>query len=198
MASLQRLADEFDHETAVTRKMLARLPDAQFGWRPHPKSFTAGDLACHIVESVGWARPILTAVEFDLDPASYRPFEATSQQALLDGLDRVAAAGRVAFTAVNEAALDEPWRLLIGGRPRWSKPREVVLRDFTFSHVAHHRGQLSVYLRLLELPVPGAYGPSADESSREAAPRTGEQGGSGYASLVTVLFGRRFAWAQTS
>ena len=71
---------------------------------------------------------------------AYRPFEATSQQALLDGLDRVAAAGRVAFTAVNEAALDEPWRLLIGGRPRWSKPREVVLRDFTFSHVAHHRG----------------------------------------------------------
>ena len=116
MASLQRLADEFDHETAVTRKMLARLPDAQFGWRPHPKSFTAGGLACHIVESVGWARPILTAAEFDLDPASYRPFEATSQQALLDGLDRVAAAGRVAFTAANEAALDEPWRLLIGGR----------------------------------------------------------------------------------
>jgi len=165
MASLQRLADEFDHEAAVTRKLLERLPDARFGWRPHPKSFTAGDLACHIVESVGWARTILTAVEFDVDPATYRPFAATSQEALLDGLDRAADAGRTAFAAASEAALDEPWRLLIRGRPRWSKPREVVLRDFTFSHVAHHRGQFSVYLRLLELPVPGAYGPSADEMS---------------------------------
>ena len=163
MATLQRLAVEFDQEATVTRKMLERLPGTQFGWRPHPKSFTAGDLACHIIECVGWVQPILTAAEFDLDPATYRPFAATSPAALLDGLDRAADAGRAAFAATNEAALDEPWRLLIRGRPRWSKPREVVLRDFTFSHVAHHRGQFSVYLRLLELPVPGAYGPSADE-----------------------------------
>ena len=109
-------------------------------------------------------------MEFDVDPATYRPFAATSQEALLDGLTRAADAGRAAFAAANEAVLDEPWRLLIRGRPRWSKPREVVLRDFTFSHVAHHRGQFSVYLRLLELPVPGAYGPSALSQMSSAPP----------------------------
>ena len=164
MSSRQRLADEFDRETQVTRTLLERLPDEHFGWRPHPRSFSAGDLAAHIVGCVGWAAPILTTSHYDVDPATYRPFTAGSRDTLLAGLDEAASAGRAAFAAIDDAALDEPWQLLIRGRSRWSRPREVVLRDFTFSHVAHHRGQFSVYLRLLNLPVPGAYGPSADDA----------------------------------
>jgi uncharacterized damage-inducible protein DinB len=160
----RRLAEEFEHESQVTRRLLERLPDAQFAWRPHARSFTAGELASHIVACVGWAAPILSTTRFDIDPATYRPFAAETRATLLAGLDDAAAAGRAAFAAIGDAALDEPWQLLIRGRPRWTRPREVVLRDFTLSHVAHHRGQFSVYLRLLDLPVPGAYGPSADDA----------------------------------
>lgn len=158
------LADEFAHEATVTRRLLERLPEAHFAWRPHPKSFSAGDLAAHMVECLRWAAPILTADHFDVDPASFQPFTAASRQALVDGCDAAAAAGDAAFAAITAAALDGSWRLLIRGRQKWARPRLVVLRDFTFSHLAHHRGQFSVYLRLLDVPVPGAYGPSADES----------------------------------
>lgn len=158
------LTDEFAHEAAVTRRLLERLPEARLAWRPHPKSFTAGDLAAHMVECLRWATPILAADHFDLDPATFQPFTAASRQGLLDGCDAAAAAGGAAFAAATVASLDESWRLLIRGRQKWERPRVVVLRDFTFGHVAHHRGQFSVYLRLLDVPVPGAYGPSADEA----------------------------------
>jgi uncharacterized damage-inducible protein DinB len=165
MGARQRLAEEFDHEARVTRTLLERLPDQHWAWRPHAKSFSAGDLASHIVACLGWAAPILSTARYDIDPKTYRQFTAGSSAALLAGLDEAAAAGRAAFAAATDAALEEPWQLSIGGRPRWARPREVVLRDFTFSHLAHHRGQFSVYLRLLDLPVPGAYGPSADDAA---------------------------------
>ncbi len=163
MAGLDHLTAEFDHETATTRTLLARLPAERLDWRPHPKSFTAGDLAAHIVDCVGWARPILTTAAFDVDPATFQAFRAGSIEALLAGLDAATAAGKAAFATASEASLLEPWRFLVRGRLRFERPRHIVLRDFTFSHLAHHRGQFSVYLRLLDVPVPGAYGPSADE-----------------------------------
>jgi uncharacterized damage-inducible protein DinB len=164
MASLRQLADEFDREAHVTRRLLERLPDDRFGWRPHPKSSTAGDLGAHIVDCLGWVTPILSTVAYDVDPAVFRPFSAASSDELVAGLDAAATAGREAFAAAGDTALEQPWRFLIRGRLRWERPREVVLRDFTFSHLAHHRGQFSVYLRLLDIPVPGAYGPSADDA----------------------------------
>ena len=163
MAGIERLSAEFAHETKTTRTLLARLPADRLGWRPHPKSFTAGDLGAHIVDCIGWASPILTTAEYNVDPATFQPFRAASLEALLAGLDMAAAAGDAAFATATEASLQEPWRFLVRGRLRFERPREVVLRDFTLSHLAHHRGQFSVYLRLLDVPVPGAYGPSADE-----------------------------------
>ena len=160
---LSRLAEEFDREARVTRVMLERLPADRFAWAPHPKSFTAGALASHLVDCVGWAGPILTAPEFNVDPATFRPFQARTPSALLAGFDAAVAAGRDGFATATAESLEAPWRLLVRGTMRFERPRVMVLRDFTLSHLAHHRGQLSVYLRLLDVPVPGVYGPSADD-----------------------------------
>ncbi|MGD9906644.1 MAG: DinB family protein [Dehalococcoidia bacterium] len=163
MSALAHLADEFDREAASTRRLLARLPDRHFAWRPHPKSFTAGELAAHTVDCLAWVAPVLTRSEYNVDPATFRPFTAATSMALVAGLDATADAGRRAIAAAAPADLEAPWRFLVRGRVKWERPRAVVLRDFTFSHLAHHRGQFSVYLRLLDLPVPGVYGPSADD-----------------------------------
>ena len=157
------LARELAHEAKTTRKLLERLPDDKLGWKPHEKSFTAGGLASHLVDCLRWADSILGADELDFDPAGYRPYQAGSVAELLATFDDRAACCELALAGVDDGALAQPWRFKIMGRQRFEKPRAAVFRDFTLSHLIHHRGQLSVYLRLLDVPVPGAYGPSADE-----------------------------------
>ena len=163
MTMLTALTSEFDRETATTRKHLERLPVDKFDWRPHAKSFTAGELAAHIIECIGFADPILSAAELDLDPGTYKPYHAASSAELLDAFDARVRAGKSALATATDATLAEPWRFKIMGRLRFERPRAAVFRDFTLSHLIHHRGQFSVYLRLLDLPVPGSYGPTADE-----------------------------------
>lgn len=160
---LRLLRQEFAEECRTTRRPLERLTDDRFSWRPHPKSSTAGMLAMHIVDCLGWVDAILTSDELVMDPAAYRPFVARSVPDLLETFDERAANGAARLAQTSEAALLEPWRLVLGGKVRFEKPRLAVFRDFTLNHVIHHRGQLSVYLRLLEIPVPGSYGPTADE-----------------------------------
>jgi uncharacterized damage-inducible protein DinB len=162
-AAREELACELARELATTRKLLERLPDERLGWKPHPKSFTAGALACHLIDCVRWVDAIFGGNELDFDPRQYRPTQATSVAELLANFDDRAACAQLALAGAADGALAQPWRFKILGRPRFEKPRAIVLRDFTLSHLIHHRGQLSVYLRLLEVPVPGAYGPSADE-----------------------------------
>jgi uncharacterized damage-inducible protein DinB len=163
MAMIDLLLAEFDHETRTTRKHLERLPADRLDWRPHEKSFTARALASHIVECVSWARSIIGSDEFDFDPAAYKPYIAASVPDLLKAFDDSVAEGHHALTAAADGDLMRPWRLKMSGKVRFEKPKAIVLRDFTLSHLIHHRGQLSVYLRLLEVPVPGSYGPTADE-----------------------------------
>lgn len=163
MAMIDSLIMEFEHEAKTTRKHLERLPDDQLDWRPHEKSFTARGLASHIVECVGWADSIFSKDELDFDPATYKPYRATSVADLLKAFDDKVAGGKHALAGVADADLMQPWRLKIMGRVRFEKPKAAVFRDFTLSHLIHHRGQLSVYLRLLNVPVPGSYGPTADE-----------------------------------
>ncbi|MGH9333015.1 MAG: DinB family protein [Vicinamibacteria bacterium] len=163
MKTIDSLIMEFEHEAQTTRKHLKRLPAEKLDWRPHEKSFTAGGLASHIVECVGWTDSIFTRDEFDLDPAVYQPYEASSVADLLKTFDDKVALGKKALAGAAETDMMLPWRLKIMGRVRFEKPRAEVFRDFTLSHVIHHRGQLSVYLRLLDVPVPGSYGPTADE-----------------------------------
>ena len=163
MTLIESIALEFDHEAQTTRRQLERLPDDKLDWRPHEKSFTARGLASHIVECVGWASVIFGMDEFDIDPATYQSYQAASVADLLKTFDEKVADGTRVLARATDTDLQQLWRLKIKGRVRFEKPRMAVFRDFTLSHVIHHRGQMSVYLRLLDIPVPGSYGPTADE-----------------------------------
>ena len=165
MTIIDSLIGEFEREAQTTRKHLERLPGEKLDWRPHEKSFTAGGLASHIVECVGWADSIFKEDEFDFDPATYKAYKAASVADLLKTFDDKIANGKQTLAEVSEADLVQPWRLKIMGRLQFEKPRAAVFRDFTLSHLIHHRGQFSVYLRLLNVSVPGSYGPSADEQA---------------------------------
>lgn len=163
MKLIDSLIAEFEHEAKTTRKHLERLPEDKLDWRPHQKSFTAGGLASHITEMVSWTDAILNQDEIDFDPATYKPYVAASVADLLKTFDDNVAKGRQALAGATDDTLQQPWRLKIRGRVQVEKPRAAALRDFALSHLIHHRGQFSVYLRLLDIAVPGSYGPSADE-----------------------------------
>jgi len=163
MTRIEFLLAEFAHETETARKHLERLPTDQFEWRPHARSFTAGQLGSHMVDCIRWIEPIFGADELDMDPTAYKPFQAKSVAVLLETFDgEVAKAKQVIASAADTSAM-QPWRLKVHGTVWFEKPREAVFRNMTLSHLVHHRGQFSVYLRLLEVPVPDSYGPTADE-----------------------------------
>jgi len=163
MTTIDSLAAEFQHEAQTTRKHLERLSDDTLGWRPHEKSFTTSELASHIVDCIRWAEPVFSGAELDIDPATYKEFQASSKTDLLKNFDEATAKCAAILSGVDDDALMQSWQLKVKGRSLFAKPRAAVLRDFILSHMIHHRGQLSVYLRLLNIPVPGSYGPSADE-----------------------------------
>jgi uncharacterized damage-inducible protein DinB len=167
MTIIDSLIREFKNEAQTTRKHFERLPNDKLDWRPHEKSFTAGGLASHIVECISWADAIFTKDEFDFDPATYKPYQATSATDLLKAFDDKVARCKQVLEGVEEETLTQPWALKMMGKLMFEKPRADVFRDFTLSHVIHHRGQFSVYLRLLNVPVPGSYGPSADEQAQQ-------------------------------
>ena len=163
MKVIDWLATQFDHETKTTRRHLERLPNDQLEWRPHEKSYTAGALASHLVECIKWTTVIFTKNEVNFDPATYKPYNAASTSELLETFEKVVADGKRVLEGVDDEAAMQPWSLKIGGKTLFERPRIDVFRDFTLSHLIHHRGQFSVYLRLLNIPVPGSYGPTADE-----------------------------------
>ena len=163
MRIIEWLATQFDRETKITRRHLERLPDDKFDWRPHEKSYTAGELASHLVECVNWTTEIFTKPGIDIDPATYQPYKATSTEEVLEGLEQAVANGKRVLAETNEEAAMQPWSLSVKGNKFFERPRVDVLNDFTLHHLIHHRGQFSVYLRLMDVPVPGTYGPSADE-----------------------------------
>ena len=169
MKLIDSLITEFEHEAQTTRKHFARLPNDKLDWRPHKKSFTAGGLASHITEIVTWTDAIFNQDEIDFDPATYKPYVATSVADLLKTFDDNVAKAKQVLASAAEENLEQAWKLKIMGRVQFEKPRAGVFRDFTLSHLIHHRGQFSVYLRLLEIPVPGSYGPSADDLESQAS-----------------------------
>jgi len=163
----QSLLYEFDHEMANTRKMLERVPDDRLEWRPHAKSWNMGALATHIAFLAGWAVDTIQKDSLDFAPPGEPPVrnpEASSRADLLAMFDRNVAATRAAISGASDEHLMKPWTLLAGGHEIFTMPRTVVLRSFVMNHGIHHRAQLGLYLRLNDIPVPGMYGPSADES----------------------------------
>lgn len=163
MSQIEALIAEFEHEAQTTRKHLERLPEDKLDWRPHEKSFTAIALAAHITEMTGWAEMILKEDELDFDPATYKPYQPTSLAELLKTFDANVAKTQRALAGATEDTLAQPFSFKIMGQEQFKRPKAATLRDVALSHVIHHRGQFSVYLRLLNVPVPGSYGPSADE-----------------------------------
>ena len=167
-----RIADtilpEWDQEMASTRRVVERVPDEKLDWRPHPRSWTVRELATHLVMVPSWTAVTIGQDSIDLAAPGHAETEvkpAASRVELLERLDRFAAEGREAVADASDERLLAPWTLLKGGTPVLTMPRTAVLRGFVLSHSIHHRAQLGVYLRLLDVPVPAIYGPSADEGA---------------------------------
>jgi uncharacterized damage-inducible protein DinB len=151
---------EFDQEMATTRRVLERVPSEKGEWKPHEKSFAIGHLAQLVSWMPGWIAQSLTQTELDLAKAGGYSFEPTAT--LLAEFDRNVNEARNALASVTGEALDVMWSLTHGGRVLYSAPRGETVRGH-LNHLIHHRGQLSVYLRLVDVPVPSIYGPTADE-----------------------------------
>lgn len=162
MPLVDALLPEFDHEMATTRKVLERVPGDRFAWQPHAKSFSLGALAAHVAALPAWGEATLTRSAFEIAD-NPRPVSPASHPDLMATFDQHVAAARAALTGRTDAELLAPWALTRRGTTIFSMPKAAVLRSFVLSHLIHHRGQLSVYLRLLDVSVPSIYGPSADE-----------------------------------
>lgn len=156
------LQQEFAEESASTRRILERVPEASFPWRPHAKSMTLGRLASHVADLPNRCVTIATTETFVRNPGT-PPFQAGSASDLLAHFDEAAAAAKAALSVLREDQLSAAWTLKFGEQTMAVLPRALALRRVFLNHLIHHRGQLSVYLRLLEVPVPGMYGPSADD-----------------------------------
>lgn len=153
---------EYDHEMSITRRFLERVPTDHTSYSPHEKSMPLGRLAAHLAEIPGWIEATLAHSEYDL--SGYVAPELSTSEALLAGFDSVVAHGREVLARTTDATMLEPWTLRSGEHVVFTAPKVGVLRSFVLSHMVHHRAQLGVYLRMLNVPVPGAYGPSADEA----------------------------------
>ena len=164
MAFKEALLAEFDHEIGSTRRLLERVPDAHLGWKPHEKSYSLGDLSGHIANLSTWMNRILESTELDLATVSDpRPAPPASRDEVLRRLDLNAQHARTRLAEQTDASLLAAWTLKNAGREMFTMPRSSVLRSFVFNHLIHHRGQLTVYLRLQNVPLPSLYGPTADE-----------------------------------
>ena len=168
MATIQELVQELEQEAATTRRTLARIPGDRLAWRPHEKSMTMGQLAAHVatlpalvVEMSTW--PSFDVVTSNEEIQAARP-DAESVAQVLEMLDRSVAQAMAALAGMDDGALAEPWRMVRGDEEVGTVPRGALFRSALFGHWSHHRGQLTVYLRLTGVPVPAIYGPSADEA----------------------------------
>jgi uncharacterized damage-inducible protein DinB len=162
MTISQLLLPEFEQEMGSARKILERVPDAKYGWKPHDKSMTMGRLASHVGEMAGWATETINKDKLEFS-RGMKPFLAESTAELLEAFDRNVVAAKAAIAGVSDEHLMLPWSLVFDGHVVFTMPRLNVLRSVVMNHLIHHRGQLSVYLRLNDVAVPGMYGPSADD-----------------------------------
>ncbi len=155
---------EFDQEFAETRRALERLPEDKFDWKPHEKSFTLHSLAAHLAEVPRWVKPTLEMDILDLDEQPWERVVPETREELLKHFDEGRTEARASLEQTSGETLMETWTMKHDGKVVMSMPKGVVLRSFVFNHNVHHRAQLGVYLRLLDVEVPGHYGPSADEA----------------------------------
>lgn len=166
MAIKEALLPEFDQEMASTRRALERVADQTFDWRPHEKSMTMGELASHLVNVPAWTEATLKQDVFDMDSPEGESFttpQAESNEDLLKKFDANVVSAREAIASTSDEDYQRMWTLKAGGNEMLQMPKIAVLRSFIMNHLIHHRGQLTVYLRQNDIPVPAIYGQSADE-----------------------------------
>jgi len=162
MPIAEGLLPEFDHEMATTRRVLDRVPDAKLSWKPHDKSMSFAELATHLARIPFWCTATLSGSSLDLATME-RPKPDSSRADVLKGYDERVAQARAMLAQATDSELLSPWTLKHGDQVFFTMPKISVLRSFVMNHSIHHRAQLSVYLRLNDIPVPAIYGPTADE-----------------------------------
>ncbi|MEM7309707.1 MAG: DinB family protein [Planctomycetota bacterium] len=156
------LLPELDHELATTRTLLEAVPEAQTSFRPHAKSWTLGELSLHVANVLTWLTITLETAEIELNDPEFVPPTFESAAATLAVFDANAEAARAALVAASDEQLFQPWTLRRGGQAMFTMPRVSCVRSFVLNHLIHHRGQLTVYLRMCDVPLPPVYGPTAD------------------------------------
>jgi uncharacterized damage-inducible protein DinB len=163
MAIKDALLPEFDHEMGTTRRLLERLPDDKLAWRPHSRSMTLGRLATHLAELPSWTQTVIKDSVFEIKPGEYKPSELGTRVEILALFDEKVSAARALIQSTGDGEMMATWTLRSEGHDVFTLPKAAVLRSFVMNHAVHHRGQLSVFLRLQDVPIPPIYGPSADE-----------------------------------
>lgn len=168
MAISEMLLAEFEQEMANTRRTLERIEDETLHWRPHERSMSMAELAGHLADVPSWVEQIMGKTEMDIAPPGGSDWEQFIPKTYLDILQRFDAnmeKARASLTGASDESFLAQWTLKKGGKEMFSLPRVAVLRTMVMNHQIHHRGQLTVYFRLLDVPVPALYGPSADEGN---------------------------------
>lgn len=159
------LLKEMENEARTTRKILERVPDGNYDWKPHEKSMSIRQLATHVAEIAGWLPLILNTDEMDFTKMEYKPAAINNQQELIAHFEKSLAEGMTALSAVNdEKLINETWTMRSGDIIHSADSKLDNIRH-CYCQIVHHRAQLGVYLRLLNIPLPGSYGPSADDTS---------------------------------
>ena len=162
MSMISMFRKELERESVITRKMLERIPDDKYDWQPHPKSMTIRQLSSHIAELPTWITMVLTTDELDFATSPYDPPKVDNTKDLMAFFEQSLENGFSQLKEENEALLDKPWTLRNGEEIYTADPKSGMIRT-TLNQITHHRAQLGVFLRLLNIPIPGSYGPSADE-----------------------------------
>jgi uncharacterized damage-inducible protein DinB len=165
MSLSETIAAELKQEAATTRKMLERLPASEFDWKPHEKSMSLSRLATHVIEMTSWVGETVTSNEIDFSKMDYAAPVVASTEQLVEMFDKEVAKCYDALDGVADEHFMQPWTLRNGEQVYFTMPRIAVIRGMCLNHMVHHRGQLSVYMRLRDIAVPAIYGPSADETA---------------------------------
>jgi uncharacterized damage-inducible protein DinB len=158
--------DELDRESTLSRRALERVPEGRYDWKPHEKSMPMGYLSTLVATMLGWIDMMVNQEALDFAPkggSGYKPQELRTTRELVQALDGAVAKARAALSGTTDEHLMTNWKLMAGGNLIVEQPRYLAIREGVFNHLAHHRGQLTVYLRLNDAPVPSIYGPTADE-----------------------------------
>ncbi len=163
MTMIDPFIQEFTHEAATTRRLFERIPEDSLPYKPHEKSYSMGELASHMAHSIAWAVMTIDMDVFEMDPEVYKPFIASSKAGLMEEFDKNVSEAIGKMSGCSDESLMANWQMRVGGQVVIEMPRMAVLKSFILNHMIHHRGQLDVYLRLNDVPLPQIYGPTADE-----------------------------------